>query len=553
MVAIEGYEIFAELQRGPWVSVFKAFDHQHQRMVIIKALTEPAAPLRVREQLRVEGEIGRRLAHPNLRQVYAAGGRHDNPYLVLEYVEGSTLAEVVQKPLPIELCVWIAGEVARALQALHQHGILHRDVKPKNIFLASTGEVKLADLGLAVDLNEAQRNLAGTIAYFSPEIVLGQAATEASDMFSLGAVLYEMLTGEAPFADHTQSALLHRIANLDPMPVEKLRPQIPAELAALSRKLLAKAPEMRFACAADLLEALEHFERRYELRTNAQKLAAFLESPATYPAVKYDSPVEPVSARPVVSKKVRTVRPLRRLVPATALLLASISIGLLNIQFDHAAPPPAETKNAAEMTPRGDGFATEAPPTESSVAPPASPADVVQSRHAATPQPAARLEEQANHTAAAVTTTAMNHNGVPSRRILIMSEPRASVFLDGDSLGATPLYWQPAAATRVYELHFAVQSLPVVAAEVVAAALESDTLYLNLHDQIGYLEVAVNPWGEIWVDGKAYDTTPLAAPLALSPGLHEISARHPRLGTQTQRVIVAKGDTLRRFFDLFLP
>jgi len=552
MVAIEGYEIFAELQRGPWVSVFKAFDHQHQRMVIIKALTEPAAPLRVREQLRVESEIGRRLAHPNLRQVYAAGGLNDNPYLVLEYVEGGTLADVVQRPLPIELCVWIAKEVARALQALHQHGILHRDVKPKNIFVANTGNVKLADLGLAVDLDEAQRNLAGTLAYFPPEIVLGQAATAASDLFSLGAVLYEMLTGEAPFADHTQSALLHRIANLDPTPVEKLRPQIPAELAALSRKLLAKAPEMRFACAADLLQALEHFERHYELRTNAQKLASFLESPETYPPVKYDSPVEPISAPPAVTPKKRPARPLRRLVPATALVLASISIGLLNIQFDHAAPPPAETKNTAEVPPQGDDPTGEIPPIESTAAAPVSAAEVPPSRHTATPPPAAG-QEQANRPTAPLTTTAMNYNGIPSRRILIMSEPCASVYVEGDSLGSTPLYWQPAAATRVYELHFAVQSLPVVATEVVAAALESDTLYLNLHDEIGYLEVAVNPWGEIWVDGKAYDTTPLAAPLALSPGLHEVSARHPRLGTQTQRVIIAKGDTLRRFFDLFLP
>lgn len=552
MVAIEGYEIFAELQRGPWVSVFKAFDHQNQRMVIIKALTEPAAPLRVREQLRVESDIGRRLVHPNLRQVYAAGGPDDNPYLVLEYVEGGTLAEIVRGPLPIELGVWIAKEVARALQALHQHGILHRDVKPKNIFVASTGEVKLADLGLAVDLDEAPRNLAGTMAYFPPEIVLGQAATEASDLFSLGAVLYEMLTGEAPFTDHTQSALLHRIANLDPTPVEKLRPEIPAELAALSRKLLAKAPEMRFGRAADLLEALERFERRYELRTSAQKLAGFLKSPETYSAVKYDSPVEPTSVRPAATKKGRTARPLRRLVPATALVLASISIGLLNIQFDHAAPPPVETKNAAEMPPKGDTFAGETPHSESTTAPPISAVEVSRSRPAATPQPAAGRQQE-YRSATPVTSTAMTYNGVPSRRILIMSEPRASVFVDGDSLGATPLYWQPTAATRVHELHFAVQSLPVVATEVVAAALESDTLYLNLHAEIGYLEVVVNPWGEIWVDGKAYDTTPLAAPLALSPGLHEISARHPRLGTQTQRVSVAKGDTLHRFFDLFQP
>ncbi|MDZ7266802.1 MAG: serine/threonine protein kinase [candidate division KSB1 bacterium] len=552
MVAIEGYEIFAELQRGPWVSVFKAFDHRQQRMVIIKALREPAAPARVREQLRVEGEIGRRLIHPNLRQVYAAGGLQDNPYLVLEYVEGGTLAELLHRALPIELCVWIAREVARALQVLHQHGILHRDVKPKNIFVANTGAVKLADLGLAVDREEAQCHPAGTLAYFPPEIVLGQPATPASDLFSLGAVLYEMLTGEPPFADHTQSALLHRIANLDPTPVEKLRPEIPAELAALSRKLLAKTPATRFASAAELLAELERFERRYELRTTAQKLAAFLESPESYVAVKYAAPAEPVPARTAATRTKSAARPLWRVVPATALVLAGISIGLLNLQFDADASLPSKTMNAAEMTAQNGTPAADVPQTLTGAAPPASATAAASTAVAAPPVPAASQDRE-NHTAAAVTTTTANASGPPSHRVLLLSEPRARVFVEGDSLGTTPLYWQPAAATRVYKLQFAVQSLPVVTAEVVAAALESDTLYFNLHDEIGYLEVAVNPWGEIWIDGKAYDTTPLVAPLALSPGLHEISVRHPRLGTQTQRVIIAKGDTLRRFFDLFLP
>lgn len=140
-----------------------------------------------------------------------------------------------------------------------------------------------------------------------------------------------------------------------------------------------------------------------------------------------------------------------------------------------------------------------------------------------------------------------------NRSILVVSEPRANVFVEQDSLGATPLLWQPASSLHVSELNFSVPNFPPVRRSVVTAALESDTLYVNLYEEVGFLEIAVNPWGEIWINGKAFDTTPLAAPIALAPGLHEVSVRHPRLGIQTQRVVIAKGDTLQKFFDLFLP
>lgn len=564
MVAIEGYEIFAELQRSPWVKVFKAFDQQRQQMVIVKALMDLAAPSRVREQLLAESSLSQRLSHPNLRRVYDTGMRDDRPYLILEYVEGGTLAEVIspagQGGLPFEVCVWITKEVARALQALHGQGILHRDIKPGNIFWSMAGEIKLGDLGLAVEIDEAQQNLAGTIMYFPPETILGRTATEASDLFSLGAVLYEMLTGEPPFIDHTASAILHRIANFEPTPVEKLRPQIPPELAALSRQLLAKEPEQRLARAAELLERLDHFERQYELRMTAQRAASFFAQPEAYQAVKFESPpaaLPPaVAALPAAPKKpVKLHRRFSRFAPASALIFAMISLILLNIQFDHAASRP-------ETTP-----VSEDPPEIVEAKSPAShqhqvPAVVIQ------PEPVKPKQENispSSSDSSASMNYSSNHESIVAaadfdasrpeagRSILIVSEPRAHVFVEQDSLGATPLLWQPASSLHVSELNFSVPNFPPVRRAVVTAALESDTLYVNLYNEIGFLEIAVNPWGEIWIDGKAFDTTPLAAPIALAPGLHEVSVRHPRLGIQTQRVVVVKGDTLQKFFDLFLP
>lgn len=564
MVAIEGYEIFAELQRSPWVKVFKAFDQQRQQIVIVKALTDEAAPSRVREQLLAESSLSQRLSHPNLRRVYDTGMRDDQPYLILEYVEGGTLAEVITSAgrdgLPFEMCVWITKEVARALQALHGQGILHRDIKPGNIFWSVAGEIKLGDLGLAVELDEAQHNLAGTIMYFPPEIILGKTASEAGDLFSLGAVLYEMLTGEPPFMDHTTSAILHRIANFEPTPVEKLRPQIPPELAALSRQLLAKEPEQRLARAAELLERLDHFERQYELRMTAQRAASFFAQPEAYQAVKFELPsaasLPVVSALPAAPKKpVKLHRRFSRFAPASAVIFAMISLILLNIQFDHAASSPEATPVSEEppQIVEVEKLASDLPQTPTAKTQ-VEPVKSNQENISTSPLDSSAATGNSMSQAAIVPAADFESSRIEANRIiLIVSEPRANVFVEHDSLGATPLLWQPASSLHVSELNFSVPNFPPVRRAVVTAALESDTLYVNLYEEVGFLEIAVNPWGEIWINGKAFDTTPLAAPIALAPGLHEVSVRHPRLGIQTQRVVVTKGDTLQKIFDLFLP
>lgn len=564
MVVIEGYEIFAELQRSPWVKVFKAFDQQRQQMVIVKALTDEAAPSRVREQLLAESSLSQRLSHPNLRRVYDAGMRDDRPYLILEYVEGGTLAELTTSAgrdgLPFEVCVWITKEVARALQALHGQGILHRDIKPGNIFWSVAGEIKLGDLGLAVELDEAHQNLAGTIMYFPPEIILGKTASEAGDMFSLGAVLYEMLTGEPPFMDHTASAILHRIANVEPTPVEKLRPQIPPELAELSRQLLAKEPEQRLARAAELLERLDHFERQYELRMTAQRAATFFAQPEAYHAVKFELPSAPsppvVPAHPAAPQTpVKIHRRFSRFAPASAVIFAIISLILLNIQFDHAASSPEATPVSEEPSrtvevEKSASDQSQTPAVKTQV----EPLKSIQENVSLPPVDSAAATGNSMSQEAIVPAADFESSRMEANRIiLIVSEPRANVFVEQDSLGATPLLWRPVSSLHVSELHFSVPNFPRVRRAVVTAALESDTLYVNLYEEVGFLEIAVNPWGEIWIDGKAFDTTPLAAPIALAPGLHEVSVRHPRLGIQTQRVVVAKGDTLQKFFDLFLP
>ncbi len=569
MVKIEGYEIFAELQRGAWVTLFKAFDQRHQRTVLIKLLNDQQAPRAVQEQLLVESELSPRLLHPNLRRVHASGKFFDRVYLILEYVEGPTLAELIPRRLPIEFCAWIAKQVAQALLAVHREGILHRDVKPRNIFISWEGEVKLGDLGLAVDFEEVSATLAGTPAYLSPEIVLGQKISESSDLFSLGAVLYEMLTTAPPFADHTTSATLHRIANLEPTPVAKLRPEVPTELAGLCRMLLSKTPEARCRSAEEVVDILTQFEHTFKLQTSAEHLAGFLEAPESYRPITFASQMPPVRERPEPplqeygpqslskSKSKLNVRRALPLFISAVFLTGLVLANLDNNKPDSSALPLDEKIAASSSTERNkivessssvsgqknnsaeDAISAQASKKES-LANKVAPHEIAANESSTVTIPLSEFS------AAAQTI-------LPGPSIWLLSEPRAKVFAENTLLGVTPLRWTLPQREQVYELRFVSPVLPEVRTFVTSTIIESDTLRLNLWKEVAYLEVTVNPWGEIWVDGKPIDTTPLSAPLILTPGLHELTVRHPQLGTRSLRIVLSKGDTLRKGFDLFMP
>ena len=559
MVKIEGYEIFAELQRGAWVTLFKAFDPRRQSTVLIKLLNDAQAPHAVHEQLRVESELSGKFLHPNLRRVFASGKFEERPYLVLEYVEGPTLAEVLPQRLPFEFCAWIVKEVAQALSAVHREGILHRDVKPRNIFISWEGEVKLGDLGLAIVADEVGLSLAGTPAYLSPEIVLGQKISASSDLFGLGAVFYEMLTTAPPFADHTTSATLHRIANLEPTPISKLRPEVPTELAALCRTLLAKAPEARSRDAEAVVAALTHFEQTYRLKTSAARLAIYLQAPEQYTPLEFLQKPEPplVITAPQIEPRPASARKRRGVLTIFASAIFVTGIVLLtwgSEKFQRIESP----QRAAQTAPPAINLEKTEPASihtfsqQESIAEPSAPAS---KRHDSTTSARSLIKNEerlaATPESPAVATENVSAEILPGPQVWLVSEPRAQIFVENKMLGVTPLRWTIPQREQVYELRLLAPTLPEVRTLITSAIIESDTLRINLWQEVAYLEVTVNPWGEIWLDGKAIDTTPLVSPIKLAPGLHELAVRHPQLGTRSMRVVLSKGDTLRKAFDLF--
>jgi len=206
-----------------------------------------------------EAQAAASLVHPNVVHVYDVGAEQGRHYIVMELVDGETLKDAIQRqgPMPIGRALVVAAGVARALQAAHRKGIVHRDIKPQNILLTADGEVKVADFGIARAATGTTivhtNTIIGSAHYFAPEQARGGYTDVKSDLYSLGAVLYEMLSGQPPFEGATPVAVALKHLQEEPVPLRKRRPEVPRSVEAIVTRLLAKDPSERYQSADAVL------------------------------------------------------------------------------------------------------------------------------------------------------------------------------------------------------------------------------------------------------------------------------------------------------------
>jgi eukaryotic-like serine/threonine-protein kinase len=260
------YIIERELGRGGMATVYLARDLKHGRPVALKVLHPELAVSVGPERFQREIATVARLQHPNILTVHDSGETAGQLWFTMPFVEGESLRDYIRREqqLPVEVALRIATDAARALQYAHEHGVIHRDVKPENLLLTKDGSTLVADFGIARALSGADDRLTetgisvGTPAYMSPEQAAGHRTLDArTDVYALGAVLYEMLAGEPPFTGPTPQAVIAKRFHSEPIPLRAVRPSIPAEVDRTVSRALARVPADRFVSTAELARALE--------------------------------------------------------------------------------------------------------------------------------------------------------------------------------------------------------------------------------------------------------------------------------------------------------
>jgi serine/threonine protein kinase len=397
---ISHYRILSTLGSGGMGVVYLAEDARLGRQVALKFLPASwASEARALERFRVEARAASSLSHPGICAIYDIGQDGDTPFIVMEALKGETLRERIGKgPLKVADVLDIGIQLTDALEAAHAQGIVHRDIKPANIFVGDLNRVKVLDFGLAKvtaapssssgsDTTSADERrhsnqitqpgtALGTVSYMSPEQARGEAIDARTDLFSLGAVLYEMVTGSQAFGGSTTAVVYDAILNRAPRPIAHLNPLVPPRLETVIATALEKDPELRYQHASDFQAELRRIRRDLDSLAGSQSLASASRTSNV--------------AIPVASPPRRDVRRQNGIMLAVA-VAAIGGAAILFWRREATTPVMAPARQAVSETPAGDvraeSRAPETPQPEAPPAPAAAPIPAPQSTRPTAPAP----------------------------------------------------------------------------------------------------------------------------------------------------------------------
>jgi serine/threonine-protein kinase len=360
------YEILTELGRGAMGVVYKARDPRINRVVAVKTVSLAGQPaeedLAYRERFFREAEAAGRLSHPGIVTIFDAGEEPETraPYIVMEFVGGESLENLLARngrKLPVSTALQLTLELAEALDSAHCMGVVHRDLKPANILLTEDGHAKIADFGVA-KLNLAHQTSAGrtlgTPAYMSPEQLNGEAVDGRSDLFSLGVILYTILTGHRPFQGNSAHTVSFKVVNRDPIPATLLDTELPPGLDYIITRAMAKDPRERYQRGMEMVLDIQHLQQGKEAWSKAWQQGSSAEAGAAQVAkekarssalnrttVVYKSTAKPGANPAKYGPAAQLKKALRRkLLTGAWVVIGLLIFGLSAISLNRRVSPP---------------------------------------------------------------------------------------------------------------------------------------------------------------------------------------------------------------------
>ena len=388
------YRLGERLGRGGTSEVFRGTDLRLGRAVAVKVLSADIDDPQARARFEREAYALSSFVHPNAVAIFDAGFDGEQPYLVMELVDGPPLSSSLHSrgPLAVSEAIGITDQVLAALGAAHRRGLVHRDVKPSNILLGPDGRVRLADFGIAKSITDLTRDLTatghivGTVSYLAPEVARGDRATPASDLYAVGVVLFEMLTGEVPLRGDTPLATLTARDRADPPSVCSLRPGVPAALDAAIMKALSRDATRRFAAARGMRDAIAATESQPRVQFGPEPTAP--DAAAPYPTAPYAAAPDAAAPEPATEVPGRSARRPRRRRLLTRLVAPLVVLGIgagavLGIATSttdpNASNPPratGRTDTPGSTVPRTTAPPTTIPPTTTTLPSPSTLAEL---------------------------------------------------------------------------------------------------------------------------------------------------------------------------------
>jgi serine/threonine-protein kinase len=553
---IKGYTIESEISRGPITSAFLANQTTLDRQVLLKVLNvQWRDDADLVERFRREAKISARLKHPNIVTIFDFGISDHAFYIAMEYIDGQALSAFIKKnhPLPYPLVVYLLRETLQGLSYAHQKEVLHRDIKPGNIMIGDDGSIKITDFGLATIAEYPrltnQDDIVGTPAYMSPEQAKGLELDYRSDLFSLGVTLYEMLTGKSPFLDRNLALTVNNIITQKPSLPRELKNDLPIWLSELPQSLLEKDIQQRPESVQVILDNNHDSFKKIDY----QEIKPFFKHLSAESSFRY-SPADSNS------KERDGLKHRKPLIYVSIIVLILVIVTVYFFQYDRniiksnnlsslTSSVDTSIKNDPVESTLKENFEKNENPVNQIISPTESEGPIKLSLES-TKNSNVNLEREVPENS--IISRKIDENSFSKERngqLFIACHPWADIFINGRYNETTPLMQPISVIAGIHILELRNPNYYTYQKEITITPDKIDTLSIKLEPAMGYLNIQVIPWGEIYIDSLYLETTPLTEPLTVFAGKHQVSITNPNYSAIIDTIFIEAGKTTERVFN----